>query len=126
MVCLSRPYTFIFFKGCLPQILLGPFLNTFFHFILFFPTTQLHQRIPNFQKFYTLQSVFAKILLRIIWSGKMIAIKGCPIYMPNFHRECKLGKSSGLRRKVAWRTRVENFAEILKPLLRLPPKFVQD
>ena len=28
MVCLSRPYPFKFFKGCLPQILLGPFLNT--------------------------------------------------------------------------------------------------
>ena len=26
--CLSRPYPFKFFKGCLPQILLGPFLNT--------------------------------------------------------------------------------------------------
>ena len=28
IVCLSRPYHFKFFKGCLPQILLGPFLNT--------------------------------------------------------------------------------------------------
>ena len=26
--CLSRPYHFKFFKGCLQQILLGPFLNT--------------------------------------------------------------------------------------------------
>ena len=26
---LSRPYDFKFFKGCLPQILLGPFLNTY-------------------------------------------------------------------------------------------------
>ena len=25
---LGRPYHFKFFKGCLPQILLGPFLNT--------------------------------------------------------------------------------------------------
>ena len=29
--CLSRPYHFKFFKGCLLQILLGPLLNTFFH-----------------------------------------------------------------------------------------------
>ena len=29
---LSRPYSFKFFKGCLPQILLGPFLNTLTHF----------------------------------------------------------------------------------------------
>ena len=27
MVCVGRPYHFKFFKGCLPQILLGPFLN---------------------------------------------------------------------------------------------------
>ena len=29
--CLSRPYPFKSFKGCLPQILLGPFLNTLSH-----------------------------------------------------------------------------------------------
>ena len=28
MVCLSRSYPFKFFKGCLPQVLLGLFLNT--------------------------------------------------------------------------------------------------
>ena len=28
MVCLSKPYPFKSFKGCLPQISLGPFLNT--------------------------------------------------------------------------------------------------
>ena len=28
MVCLSRRYPFKFFKGCLPQVLLGPLLNT--------------------------------------------------------------------------------------------------
>ena len=30
IVCLSRPYPFKFFKGCLSQILLGPFLNILF------------------------------------------------------------------------------------------------
>ena len=30
-VCLSKPYPFIFFKGCLPQFLLGLFLNTLSH-----------------------------------------------------------------------------------------------
>ena len=34
MVCLSRPYHFKFFKGCLPQILLSPFLNTLTHIFL--------------------------------------------------------------------------------------------
>ena len=33
--CLGRPYHFNFFKACLPQILLGPFLNTLTHL----PTT---------------------------------------------------------------------------------------
>ena len=28
---LSRPYAFKVFKGCIPQILLGPFLNTLSH-----------------------------------------------------------------------------------------------
>ena len=28
MACLSGPYSFKFFKGCLPQLLLGPLLNT--------------------------------------------------------------------------------------------------
>ena len=31
VVCLGRPYHFRFFKGCLPKILLGPFLNTWSH-----------------------------------------------------------------------------------------------
>ena len=31
MVCLSTLYHFKFFKGCLPQILFGPFLNTLTH-----------------------------------------------------------------------------------------------
>ena len=29
----GRPYHFKFFKGCLPQILLGPFLNTLAHLL---------------------------------------------------------------------------------------------
>ena len=31
MVCLRRPYSYNFFKGCPPQILLGPLLNTLSH-----------------------------------------------------------------------------------------------
>ena len=30
-ICLSRPYPFKFFKNCIPQIFLGPFLNTLSH-----------------------------------------------------------------------------------------------
>ena len=32
MVCLSRPHHFKFFEGCLPQVLLGSFLNTLPYF----------------------------------------------------------------------------------------------
>ena len=31
MVCLSRAYHFKFLKGCLPQISVGPYLNTLSH-----------------------------------------------------------------------------------------------
>ena len=34
MVCLSRPYPFKFFKGCVPQILIVPFLNILSHLSL--------------------------------------------------------------------------------------------
>ena len=34
MFCLGRPYRFKFFNGCLPQILLGPFLNTLPNIVL--------------------------------------------------------------------------------------------
>ena len=30
----SRPHSFIFFKGCLPQVLLGPFLNTLSYLVM--------------------------------------------------------------------------------------------
>ena len=35
VVCLARPYHFKFFKGCLPQILLGPFLDILPHITLY-------------------------------------------------------------------------------------------
>ena len=54
MVYLSRPYHFKFFKGCLPQILFGLFLNTLTHFrnwfILYFSIVSLQkQRINPFR-----------------------------------------------------------------------------
>ena len=41
MVSLSRPYHFKSFKGCLPQILLGPFLNTLSHFSILAEATSV-------------------------------------------------------------------------------------
>ena len=38
MVCLSRPYVFKFYEGCLSQILLIPSLNTL---------TQINDLLPN-------------------------------------------------------------------------------
>ena len=51
MVCLNGPYYFKFFKGYLPQILLGPFFNTlsyllpdhFYSLRLPFPTNEKFQ-----------------------------------------------------------------------------------
>ena len=40
MVRLGRPYYFKFFKGCLPQIFLGPFLNTLTHIYLNKPAAE--------------------------------------------------------------------------------------
>ena len=45
LVCLSRPYPFKFFKGCLLQILLGPFFNTVPHFSV---QNQYNQKIIKF------------------------------------------------------------------------------
>ena len=51
MVCLNRPYSFKFFKGCLPQISLGPFLNTLSHMKLSFSCYKVHSSflhtVPN-------------------------------------------------------------------------------
>ena len=52
MVCLSRRYHFKFFKGCLPQISRGPFLNTLPHVI--------------FNKF--IQPISSKHFLLTLWT----------------------------------------------------------
>ena len=45
MVCLSRPYSFKFYKGYLLQILLGPFMNTLSHMWNFVFVIHLVKRI---------------------------------------------------------------------------------
>ena len=47
MVCLGRPYHFHFFKGCLPQILLGPFLNTLSQILVDIPSTRSNALKPS-------------------------------------------------------------------------------
>ena len=56
MVYLNRPYHFKFFKDCLPQMLLGPFLNALFQ--IFFPQFVL----KNYSKVVT-RLVFKKLML---------------------------------------------------------------
>ena len=51
MVCLSRQYPLKFFKGCLPQFLIGPLLNTLSHIIWREHTKMLNWSIPNAEKF---------------------------------------------------------------------------
>ena len=45
MVCLRKPYQFNFLKGCLPQILLGAFLNTFSHMWMTFNLKAIKKKI---------------------------------------------------------------------------------
>ena len=40
----NRPYHFNFFKGCIPQILLGPFWNTLSQILLRFKESQKNYR----------------------------------------------------------------------------------
>ena len=52
MVCFGRPYHFKFFKGCLPEILLGPFLNDL---------TQLYYIKGSFRD---ISNAFSKVIFR--------------------------------------------------------------
>ena len=56
MVCLSRQYPFKFFKGCLPQILLEPFLNT-------------------------LSYLFLKLIRLLVM--QLVFVKFCPVFLGN-------------------------------------------
>ena len=59
MICLGRPYHFKFFKGCLPQILLGPFLNTLTD--LFLPHVYPKQKFSTLNKKNELSSESGEI-----------------------------------------------------------------
>ena len=57
---LSRPYPSIFFKGCLPQILLGPLLNTLSHLMLC--TIWYHlQNLKNVKKYQRKSNTFTNV-----------------------------------------------------------------
>ena len=65
MVC--RPYHFIFFKGYLPQILLGPFLNTLSHITITSNTYQLlKKRHKSFRKSKRFPAISGFVLNELI------------------------------------------------------------
>ena len=69
MVCLSKLHNFKFFKGCLPQILLGPFLNTYLLYIYSLHLFFTFNNIPflNLQlKFHTSGNVQKETTLFIL------------------------------------------------------------
>ena len=75
MVCLSRPYPFKLFKGCFPQILLGPLFHTLSHVILAKVWTVfsvwrcwLCYVVFNIIKFYfrSLSNIFCHILFKMV------------------------------------------------------------
>ena len=47
MVCLGRPYHIQFFKGCIPHILLGTFLNTLTHLMVHSNNTLLSNHLQR-------------------------------------------------------------------------------
>ena len=55
---LSRPYRFKFFKGCLPQILLGPFLNTLSHMSLIAYANAIFEKYSSFFEFAVIKLVY--------------------------------------------------------------------
>ena len=58
VICVSRAYHFKFFKGCLPQILLGTFLNILTHMS---NLTENKSFEHFFISFFVQQRQFAKI-----------------------------------------------------------------
>ena len=58
MVCLSRPCDFNFFKGCLPQILSGPFLNTL---------TQIIVQAKPMSSVWNLHTLDVWVWIKFVW-----------------------------------------------------------
>ena len=67
MVCLSRPYPFKLFKGCFPQILLGPLLHTLSHVIL-------AQSVAECSRFLVFEDVDCAMLFLIHFRASLLNI----------------------------------------------------
>ena len=98
MVCPGRPYDFKFFKGCLPQILLGPFMNTLTQTLtipgcfMFLRTSLVY--ILQTRKWYLMTSTKIKVSI-IIWlsssrgliDGKLMDQFWCTLYVRSVNSE---------------------------------------
>ena len=95
MVCLSRRYHFTFFKGCLRQILLGPFLNNLPYFMLICSSSQLFQNFPR----VFLVTVFLVTVLTFCDKWVFYDITNCFFCLKWASSRCKC-KMSWERRKI--------------------------
>ena len=74
MICLSRPYPFKFFKGCLPKILLGLLLNTLSY--MFLRTVMANEEICQLSKntFPWFFPTFCQVLISLWFSMNFTSI----------------------------------------------------
>ena len=88
---LGRPYHFKIFKGCLPQILLGPFLNTMTHFSLCISSLTYLYYLHTWKFIVCPFSVFS---LNIISDKRVhnVAVNSCK----PFHSRTRRGMSTQL------------------------------
>ena len=126
MVCLSRPYPFRFFKGFLPQILLGLLLNTFSQIYIMSSLCTL--------KIYKLE----KIALFFSLASKLTHRKSLGIVFVIFCHICNrfLRKLSTIQRKqilskvfwIQYQAFLETFlAHFMAPqFLSIPPEKVRN
>ena len=79
-VCLSRPYYFKFFKGCLPHILLGPFLNTLTHICYVMPRTSWWCAFSGFKILNFLGFNFLSVYSLIVFGFVFMAFRSWQEY----------------------------------------------
>ena len=70
MICLNRRYQFKFFKGCLLQNLLGPFLNTLIQMVDNSPNVSHEVNVRNDEKGRDKESMPKKELVGIRGNAK--------------------------------------------------------
>ena len=95
--CLKRLYRFKFFKGCLPQILLGPFLNKLTHLLIFYAAvTTLILKLSISRIFNTLKDLFLKQPSQV-FCKKSCSEKFCNIHRRTLVLECLFNKVACLQ-----------------------------